>query len=67
MRPAPATGRNAALEAATAALDAPFAVVDLDALDAGACAVGQNDRFYSYRMEGRAAGRMLGFVGLRAG
>lgn len=34
---------------------------------AGACTVGQNDRFYSYRMEGRAAGRMLGFVGLRAG
>ena len=33
---------------------------------ADACTVA-DDRFYSYRAEGRAAGRMLGFVGRRAG
>lgn len=30
-----------------------------------ACTVGDADRFYSYRAEGRAAGRMLGFIGRR--
>lgn len=36
MRPQPAARQHAELEAATAALDAPFAVVDLAALDANA-------------------------------
>ncbi len=31
----------------------------------GACTVGDNDRFFSYRAEGGTSGRMLGFVGLR--
>ena len=31
----------------------------------GACTVGDNDRFFSYRAESGTPGRMLGFVGLR--
>lgn len=30
-----------------------------------ACTVGDNDRFYSYRTEGTAAGRIFGFIGRR--
>ena len=33
----------------------------------GACTVGDNDRFFSYRAESGTPGRMLGFVGLRPG
>ena len=33
---------------------------------AGACTVGEVDRFYSYRAEDGRTGRMLGFVGVRA-
>lgn len=41
--------------------------VDADRTEAAeACTIRDNERFYSYRVEGSAAGRMFGFIGWRS-
>ena len=49
-----------------AELGRQLAAAGVTAVEAsGACTVGDNDRFFSYRAESGTAGRMLGFVGVR--